>query len=681
MYQKIAITIFIFLFLSANVFCQQQKGLELASINFTGNNSFSSTKLLEIIVSKQSPSWIWQFLNSFTSFGKGPEYFDSASIGLDLLSLHDFYKANGYFNAQITSSYKIDTSKSKVSLLYTIKEGNSYTYGVLNFIGLRRVRPEIVNELYGKLNFNPKARYSEENIHVNVNNALSVLKNEGYMLASFDSSVAIMDSSDFKVNLYIYIRTGMQYKFSKINIEKSGNGSDLVSDKLLREITAINPGDFYDQEKIQISQYRLARTGLFNTVLLNPTIADTSNNTVPLSLSGNIGDLNEMAPEIVMDNQREAFNLGLGANFVKKNLFGDARVLTLNVKGEILDIFHFNYNDFFRSHSARDSTFQGTFESSLLLQQPYLFKRPITTSLELYIQSITQNMSIINTYGSKLSLDFEMPYYTFISLLKPYFIFEYVQYSPNLNNPNITLKSNSTTSIIGTQFGSAKSNNIMFPTKGDNLSFIIEGASSVTNFHANEFLSQSNSYNNIDETQRALFYKLQGTSAFYLPISNDDNATLAIKFETGFIQTISGGYNVIPPNQTFFAGGSNSIRGWRGRELVPHDSIKYFGVTLTDSLRGGTFLLDGSFEFRRKFMPKFGIVFFTDYGNTWNGYRTFRFNQVAIAAGFGFRYYSQIAPFRVDFGFKCYDPADKRTIFKKSVFKQMEIHFGIGEAF
>ncbi len=96
---------------------------------------------------------------------------------------------------------------------------------------------------------------------------------------------------------------------------------------------------------------------------------------------------------------------------------------------------------------------------------------------------------------------------------------------------------------------------------------------------------------------------------------------------------------------------------------------------------GGSFLIEGSMEFRQRFLENFGFAIFTDYGNTFLGYQRFRFDRVAVGAGMGFRYYTQIAPFRVDFGFKVYDPADKTFILNQHVWKRMEIHFGIGEAF
>ncbi len=74
-----------------------------------------------------------------------------------------------------------------------------------------------------------------------------------------------------------------------------------------------------------------------------------------------------------------------------------------------------------------------------------------------------------------------------------------------------------------------------------------------------------------------------------------------------------------------------------------------------------------------------------DFGNTWNGYKQFRFDNVAVAVGFGLRLYTSFAPIRLDFGFKGYDPSDKTTLIDKfrhsSFFDNVEFHLGIGEAF
>jgi len=82
-----------------------------------------------------------------------------------------------------------------------------------------------------------------------------------------------------------------------------------------------------------------------------------------------------------------------------------------------------------------------------------------------------------------------------------------------------------------------------------------------------------------------------------------------------------------------------------------------------------------------RFLENAGLSIFADYGNVFNGVGDFAIEQIAVAAGLGFRYYTQIAPFRIDFGFKVIDPNDRRSFLKKPFFSLMEFHFGIGEAF
>ena len=97
---------------------------------------------------------------------------------------------------------------------------------------------------------------------------------------------------------------------------------------------------------------------------------------------------------------------------------------------------------------------------------------------------------------------------------------------------------------------------------------------------------------------------------------------------------------------------------------------------------GGFFLFEGSLETRNRLFGSVGSALFIDYGNTWNSSNEFRFDEVALAAGFGLRYYSEYVPIRIDFGFKIYDPNDRRSMFKKEFWKEiLQFHIGIGEAF
>jgi outer membrane protein insertion porin family len=231
-------------------------------------------------------------------------------------------------------------------------------------------------------------------------------------------------------------------------------------------------------------------------------------------------------------------------------------------------------------------------------------------------------------------------------------------------------------SIIGAEFGSTTVDNILFPTRGYNLSFQIEEANSLPYIISQTFGSE--------EYEGALFYKLVTNNSVFGSLGRKRNYIFAGKLKLGYMQTFYGDYDDIPLNRTFYAGGSNSIRAWESNELVPEDAPPLFDPITgeqEENFKGGTFLVEGSFEFRLRFMESLGTALFIDYGNTWLGYKAFRFDQIAVAVGTGLRYYTSIAPFRIDFGFKFYDAEDKQFIFRKNVWDNMEFHFGIGEAF
>jgi outer membrane protein insertion porin family len=136
----------------------------------------------------------------------------------------------------------------------------------------------------------------------------------------------------------------------------------------------------------------------------------------------------------------------------------------------------------------------------------------------------------------------------------------------------------------------------------------------------------------------------------------------------------------------FFSGGGNSVRGWRAQDN---------GI-LNNKLDGGKFLFEGSFELRwmmfntsQGILKDVGTVYFFDYGNVWETRREFRFKQIALAAGFGIRYYTFVGPVRIDVGFKLYDPSEingKKWLFNysfKDIFTipRYSIQFGLGNAF
>jgi len=243
-------------------------------------------------------------------------------------------------------------------------------------------------------------------------------------------------------------------------------------------------------------------------------------------------------------------------------------------------------------------------------------------------------------------------------------------------------RSRSTNMLMGVNLITNKSNDFFFPTRGYLSVINIEDGNSIP------YLITKIAGNQLDVPS---YIKLQSTTSIYLPFYNNKENAFAVKLRVGQIFTYSGDKSEIPLNQRFYAGGSNSVRGWSSRELVPLTPI--FNLTPTNldqietflirrTIPGGFFLFEGSIETRNRLIGQIGSAIFIDYGNTWNDYSEFRFDQVAVAIGFGIRYYSDFAPIRIDFGFKAYDPEDSRAFYKKRFLGELlQFHVGIGEAF
>lgn len=68
------------------------------------------------------------------------------------------------------------------------------------------------------------------------------------------------------------------------------------------------------------------------------------------------------------------------------------------------------------------------------------------------------------------------------------------------------------------------------------------------------------------------FYRIQTGISDYRSLGDDKSSVFASKIRIGYAQTFTSSNNVdigsarlIPPNKTFYAGGSNSVRGWKSK--------------------------------------------------------------------------------------------------------------------
>jgi translocation and assembly module TamA len=130
---------------------------------------------------------------------------------------------------------------------------------------------------------------------------------------------------------------------------------------------------------------------------------------------------------------------------------------------------------------------------------------------------------------------------------------------------------------------------------------------------------------------------LSASGSAYYAIDEDARVILAARLGLGSV--VGPSLADIPSNYRFYAGGGNSVRGYRYQSLSPR-----IGRTPI----GGRSLLEASFEARIKITDTIGIVPFVDTGMAFEDEFPDFNRQLQTAVGLGLRYYTPIGPVRLD---------------------------------
>ena len=149
-----------------------------------------------------------------------------------------------------------------------------------------------------------------------------------------------------------------------------------------------------------------------------------------------------------------------------------------------------------------------------------------------------------------------------------------------------------------------------------------------------------------------------------------------------------GNSTEIPFSRKYRAGGSNDIRAWKTFDLGP-------GVSQSNlEFNTGNFKIISNLEYRFKLFNNIYSAVFIDAGNIWditnselaNNDTKFKginsIKEIAIGSGFGVRYDFSFLIFRIDVGFKTYEPyLENKKWFQNYNFKNEVFNFGINYPF
>lgn len=226
----------------------------IRSINFSGNNVFSSARLRDVINTTPT-NWI--------SFLRNTNVYDPDRVNADQELLRRFYLKNGYADFRIiNATVDLDRANNGFVLNFVLDEGPQYRFGEIEVVS--NVRDVDGASLRGLLRSSRGEVYNAELVEKTVELLTIELAKRGYAFAQ----VRPRGDRDFqsrRINVVYVIEEGPRVYVERINVRNNTRTREYV---IRREFELVE-GDPYNRVLVDRAERRLKNLGYFKTVRIS----------------------------------------------------------------------------------------------------------------------------------------------------------------------------------------------------------------------------------------------------------------------------------------------------------------------------------------------------------------------------------------------------------------------------
>ena len=224
------------------------------SINFSGNNAFSSGRLKDVV--KTGETGIFSFL-------KSNDIYDADRIEADKNLLRRFYLQRGYADIRISAAVaEFDPERNGFSVTFVVEEGEVYRFGAIDVqSNLSQIDPGI---LRAKARPNQGAVYDAEAIEKSVEDMTIELAKRGYPFAQ----VRPRGDRNFEtriIDIAFVVDQGARAYIERINVR----GNTRTRDYVIRREFDIAEGDAYNAALVDRAERKLKNLGYFKTAKIS----------------------------------------------------------------------------------------------------------------------------------------------------------------------------------------------------------------------------------------------------------------------------------------------------------------------------------------------------------------------------------------------------------------------------
>ena len=571
------------------IFIDEKMRVKVAKITLSGNKAIKTGKILKILSTR--PAWLFN-----------PGVFKDDLFQEDLEKITSLYDDIGFLDAQTAPKLEYSSDNKRLYITIEIDEGKQYLVGDIALKG-NIVLPE--KEILKKMNLKTGKPFSNKIMRMDGYNVKQLYYHYGYMNVAVDierslnmatGNIDIVYNMDAKEPVYV----------GKVEIRGNTKTKDIVIRRELR----IYPKERFDGDKLRRSKERLYNLGFFE------------------DLSFDVEPTGDPSVQDLVVNVKEAktgeFSFGGGYSSI------DYLVGFVSVTQRNFDILNFPYF----TGAGQNLTIKAEIglvrnNYNISWTEPWIFGYPYLFGFDMYRTSHRKRTDIGWSFdetrtGGDLRLGKEFTDYLRGDLT---YRLEKVEIGSVVDNASQDLRNEegkNTISGMMLQLTYDTRNNIYNPTRGYLLSATAEDAGGV-------FAGDKD------------FMKGTGLVSYYYTFF--EKFVLELKGRAGLVNAY-GDSDEVPIYERFYAGGANTIRGYRERRVGPRRPGSNEPI-------GGEALLLGNVELTFPLYENLlkGAVFY-DAGNVWRRAEDFIAGaNYRAGVGVGLRVKTPIGPVSLDFGY------------------------------
>lgn len=632
-------------------------------LKFTGNKSLDSETLSSAIGTTNS-AWFARFgLVSWIGLGE-KRIFDETEFRRDVLRLELLYKQSGFLEVKVDTV--VVRKPKEVSVTFKITEGPPVVVTSLAVTGLDSIpHADKITQDLPLLTGRPFDRFL---FQASADTLISRLRNVGYPSADVLRNFSI-DKVARTVQVSLDALPGRRAIYGGVKV----NGKVNVDTTFIRQMLVLERGEEFEQSDLDESQQRLARTQLFRTVSVEIDSASfqANDSVVPLVVNVSDGRRFKYRGQVGYATE-DCFRLGAG--YTDRNLFHSGRSFDLSASLSKIGVgtpFNMGLKNSICSTLKADSVGSSVanYNVTATVGQPRFLSARTEGTFSFFGERRSEfqvyrrdeigaavratylpepKLPLAFTYRASFGETFATPgnYCAFFNACTP--------------QDRLLLSQGRLGATLTGQISSIQTNNPVDPTRGRAYSFEVGYSSPI-----------------IGSSRLQQFVRLQADAAWYRALTR--NVTLSWRVRGGILFSPKVDVNgsateFVPPEQRFYAGGPNDVRGYDVNGMGPLVYVAYTdSTTLTPSLEqkinngtirstfsptGGNTLGIANVELRvpSPFLSaRLRFAGFVDGGILYQrGETDLAPAQVRITPGVGLRFATPIGPIRLDLAFNPY---------------------------